>query len=156
MRKFFVALALVAAISLTVYPVVPSLQAKVIPAVEVQHADYQQLAYDQSAPLIAALLSFVVPGLGQIFLGEVGRGLVILGIFAAIWIVAVYLTATTILYGGFFGIFYLLDVAFWIWNIYDAYQLGIKKVREKGNDEDRDGDEGSLLQPYFTPVHVFE
>ena len=158
MRKFFVALALVAALSLTVYPVIPSLQAHVTPAVVVQHADYQQVAYDQSAPLIAAILSFILPGLGQIFLGELGRGILIFGLVVGLWIVSDVFYYYIPIVGPVFS---CIAVGLWIWNIYDAYQLGIRKARGSDEDEDEDEDyddedEEGLLRPFYTPVHVFE
>ncbi len=56
-----------------------------------------------------ALLSFLIPGLGQLIKGEVGKGiLIILGmIISVIMIFALIGIITT--------------PVLWIWNIYDAY-----------------------------------
>jgi TM2 domain-containing membrane protein YozV len=54
-------------------------------------------------PGVALLLSFLLPGLGQIYNGDVGKGIAfMLGFFVLIWI----------------GI----GIAFWIWSMIDAYQ----------------------------------
>lgn len=63
---------------------------------------------------IAAIASFIVPGLGQIYCGKIGRGVMILigAIICCLLIVVVI------------GI--ILAPLFWIWNIYDAYTLAKK------------------------------
>ena len=60
---------------------------------------------------LAAVLSFFVPGLGQIYDGEIGRGIVI---FLLTGIVALTVIAV---------IGFLLLPLYWIWNIYDAYKI---------------------------------
>ncbi len=59
-------------------------------------------------PAIAAILSFFLSGLGQMYVGKVGRGLAIL-------VVQIILFFTII--GIIIGFF------IWIWAIYDAYKL---------------------------------
>lgn len=56
---------------------------------------------------LAAVLSFLVPGLGQIYCGRIGRGIFIL--------------ITTIIL-----MFIVIGVVEWIWNIYDAYAIAEK------------------------------
>ncbi|HIH74328.1 MAG TPA: hypothetical protein HA306_03470 [Methanosarcina sp.] len=65
-------------------------------------------------PAIAALLSFIVPGLGQIYAGDLYRGL---ALFAAL-VVSLCLIALII---GFFTFF-----ATWVFAISDAYKM-VKK-----------------------------
>jgi len=66
-------------------------------------------------PGIAALLSFFVAGAGQIYVGAVGRGLVIFGGFVLLWILFL-----------FDGLLPLIGLIYWIWNVYDAYNLAKK------------------------------
>jgi TM2 domain-containing membrane protein YozV len=63
---------------------------------------------------IAAIASFVIPGLGQIYCGKIGRGIMILigAIICCLLIIVVI------------GI--ILAPIFWIWNVYDAYTLAKK------------------------------
>ncbi len=58
---------------------------------------------------IAAVLSFLFTGLGQIYNGEIGKGLA--------FIVIGFILAVSVL----FLIGFLLYPVFWIYNIYDAY-----------------------------------
>jgi len=76
---------------------------------------------------IAAILAVLIPGLGHIYLGKITEGIVylvlgviILGMGGA---VAVFLGVAT---GGVgyligLGIIAVLYLAFWAWQIYDAY-----------------------------------
>jgi TM2 domain-containing membrane protein YozV len=63
---------------------------------------------------IAIILSIIIAGLGQIYLGYIKRGVIILiagfaiSFFMTFWL-------------GLWGLFPAL--AFWIWNIYDANKL---------------------------------
>jgi TM2 domain-containing membrane protein YozV len=59
---------------------------------------------------LALILSFLLPGLGQIYLGRIGRGLGFL-------IGAIVLALLTFGIGGFI---------IWIWSIIDAYNLAKK------------------------------
>ena len=63
---------------------------------------------------IAAIASFIVPGLGQIYCGQIGRGIMILIGF----IISCFLIIVVI------GL--ILAPIAWIWNIYDAYTLAQK------------------------------
>lgn len=64
---------------------------------------------------VAAVLSFLFTGLGQIYNGQIGKGLifVLIGIMLFITI--------------FFLIGLVLYPIFWIYNIYDAYDT-VKKI----------------------------
>lgn len=79
---------------------------------------------------LAALLSFIFPGLGQIYNGRILRG-----IFMAIMytIVLVLMAATTIIavyYYGMIGLVcilgFIIPVFMWLWSIYDAYKKAKK------------------------------
>ena len=71
----------------------------------------------QKSEGLAAVLSFLIPGLGQIYNGEIGKGIGIL--------------VLTIILGILFFLLVTLLVLFilWIWNIYDAYSTA-KKMNE--------------------------
>jgi TM2 domain-containing membrane protein YozV len=90
-----------------------------------QQPTYQQPPYQPAPPPssylmksagIAVLLSIIIPGAGQMYAGRIGRGLVFLflGIPLAVILAVLF----------FWLIFPLfLPLAFWIYNVYDAYQL---------------------------------
>lgn len=63
-------------------------------------------------PGLAAVASFFVPGAGQIYNGQIGKGLAILVVFVVGVITVVGL---------------ILAIPIWLWGIYDAY-----KVAERG------------------------
>ncbi len=69
-------------------------------------------------PALAAILSFLINGLGQVYNGQIGKGILIF----VIQIVNALLT--TVIIG-----FVTLPIV-WIWSIYDAY-----KVAQKLNEE---------------------
>ena len=61
---------------------------------------------------LAAVLSFIIPGAGVIYAGQIGKGLLyfIIGLLVTI--------------GTFFLIFIgILFLIFWVWQIYDAYNI---------------------------------
>jgi len=82
--------------------------------------------------IIAAILSLLVPGLGQIYIGKSDRGAtilvagIIIGTLALIWqtLFAVYASELT----GYEYPFYRTSLAvyamvFWAWQVLDAYRL---------------------------------
>ena len=85
--------------------------------------------------IVAAVLSFLITGVGQMYCGEIKRGVIFL---AAMFILAIIgtlilffanvLLATTLgpvgtLVGlGITGIFALIMFGLWVYNIYDAYK----------------------------------
>lgn len=74
---------------------------------------------------IAVVASFFIPGLGQIYNGEIIKGLifVLIGIVLALISFALMipaLMAPVIL--GFVLLFGVSDIVFWEYNIYDAYR----------------------------------
>lgn len=72
------------------------------------HASYRQ---ENRSPGIAAVMSFVIPGAGQIFNGQIGKGIMMCCLFAV---------------GIFFSLFFIgipILVGVWAWAIYDAYAV---------------------------------
>lgn len=65
------------------------------------------------SPALAGLLSLILPGLGQLYLGERNRGLTFLGAVAVLAGLLAWLDMTT-LSGGL--------LPFWLWNAWDARQ----------------------------------
>ena len=109
---------------------------------------YTQPYYSRKEEIIAALLSFLIPGVGQMYVGRITRGIVI---FVTPIVVGIFVVFP-ILLGGFFAsipitiptppqqtpiaqssLFFvfpivilvigLLWLAFLIWNVFDAYNL---------------------------------
>lgn len=76
---------------------------------------------------IAAILAFLIPGLGHIYLGKITEGIVYLILGVAIWsvggIVVIIVGIATWGLGILVGIAVLtiIYLVFWIWQIYDAY-----------------------------------
>jgi len=69
-------------------------------------------------PGIAAVLSFFIIGLGQIYNGQIGKGLFL--------IVAGFLVFLSM----FILIGWIIYPVLWIWNIYDAYKTAEKITHE--------------------------
>jgi TM2 domain-containing membrane protein YozV len=63
---------------------------------------------------IAAVASLVIPGAGQIYCGKIGRGIMFIILTVLLGITVIFLI----------GI--LLLPIFWVYNIYDAYNLAKK------------------------------
>jgi len=74
---------------------------------------YQQV-YQEKNPVVAAVLSLLVVGLGQVYNGEVGKGLLF-------FIVAIIIGLTLFIYIGF-----ILVPLFWLFAAYDAYTTAEK------------------------------
>lgn len=80
------------------------------------------------SPLIAAILSLAVPGLGQFALGKRPRGIAILALAAVtgylIFWALITLKIALVLFAGYdTSWLWLLLLAFWGWNVFDAFQL---------------------------------
>lgn len=69
---------------------------------------------------LAAVLSFLISGLGQIYNGQIGKGLVVLVVQA----INVFLM--NILIG------YVTFAIVWVWAIYDAYRVAEKVNTRRG------------------------
>ncbi len=74
----------------------------------------EKIAKEVKSSGLAAVLSFILPGLGQIYNGQIGKGL----LFIILLIVSVL--SILILIG------IILLPVFWIYNIYDAYDTAKK------------------------------
>jgi TM2 domain-containing membrane protein YozV len=74
-------------------------------------------------PVLAAFLSFVVCGLGQIYNGELLRGIVLFVLFAVLLVVFWALE-------GNFTIGLLVPIVLWIFGIVDAYRAATQMNRE--------------------------
>jgi TM2 domain-containing membrane protein YozV len=61
---------------------------------------------------LAAVLAFLIPGLGHIYLGLITKGI----LYIILMVVLLFL--------GFFtlGITWIIYIIFWLWQIYDAYK----------------------------------
>jgi TM2 domain-containing membrane protein YozV len=68
----------------------------------------------QKNPALAAILSFLIPGLGQIYNGEVGKGIIIF----VVQIINMLLATVVV------GIF--LGLGVWLWSIYNAHRVAEK------------------------------
>lgn len=68
-------------------------------------------------PLLAALASFVLPGLGQYLLGDQPKAINHLLIYIGVWVVSSLLLPFTA------GISSILPVVWAIYSAYDAYQM---------------------------------
>ncbi|MGZ7116673.1 MAG: hypothetical protein ACXVHS_04380 [Methanobacterium sp.] len=69
-------------------------------------------------PFLAAFLSFLIPGLGQIYTGKIMIGIVFI-------VLALILSTATTLLTIFAGILYII---LWLYAIYDAYILQMLKL----------------------------
>ncbi|WP_407463043.1 zinc-ribbon domain-containing protein [Methanobrevibacter sp.] len=65
-------------------------------------------------PVVAAILSFIFPGIGQLYIGQNNKG----GLFIVLAAVSILLMLLLI---GF-----ILYVLFWLWAIFDAYTSAVK------------------------------
>jgi len=70
-----------------------------------------------ASQILAAILSFFIPGLGQFYAGSFLRGLFIFILTLVIGAIS-FLTI----------IVFIISFIFWIWNIVDAYQLAGRKI----------------------------
>ena len=79
---------------------------------------------DYKDPMIAFVLSFLIPGLGQIWVGDMNRGLIFLGIWIGLWVVSWALVYATL--GVSFIIAPLITLAFAVYAGIDAMNLAKK------------------------------
>lgn len=73
-----------------------------------------QLSAEKKNPAVAAILSFLINGLGQVYNGQIGRGI-------AFFIIGIILFLTIFVLIGV-----ILYPLFWIYNVYDAYETANK------------------------------
>lgn len=74
--------------------------------------------HTQKSPGVAAILSFIIVGLGQIYNGQIVRGI---AFHIGMWFIGVFAIL-------FFWLFFPLLIAFgfWAFNVYDAYDQAQK------------------------------
>jgi len=65
---------------------------------------------------LAAVLSPIIPGLGQMYAGRIGRGLLVL-------FVGIPLTVVIAMFFFWLILHLFLPLTFWIWNMFDKYNL---------------------------------
>ena len=95
---------------------------------------------------IAAVLSFIWAGAGQLYAGKIARGLMILLIYSLIWVFQMFvlfvwassISTTGDVYGilVMLMIFFVFVIVLWVWNIFDAYKQANeynRRLRETGN-----------------------
>jgi TM2 domain-containing membrane protein YozV len=117
---------------------------------EMKNPQYQIYVKEKSAG-VAAVLSFFIAGLGQLYVGKIQRGVIILIVYIMLGILsyALLFTMVTDIFNitedtfsidtGVFAVILLLGVIsfiIWIWNIFDAYKLANEyndSVRAGGN-----------------------
>ena len=68
----------------------------------------------KKSPILGSILSLIIPGLGQIYIGQLSRGVAFLSTIA-ITSLLVYWRGNALLYSG-------IAIA-WLWNVWDAYHL---------------------------------
>jgi TM2 domain-containing membrane protein YozV len=71
---------------------------------------------------VAAVLSFLWAGLGQLYVGKIAFGLVLLLLYPFVLVFGAIVLVFAL---GIFGIliFLVLWLAIWIWNVFNAYNL---------------------------------
>jgi LCP family protein required for cell wall assembly len=98
------------------------------------------------SPALAAVLSFVLPGLGQIYAGRVLRGLVIgipqtIAVIAFVWIFAtrgaVATSAQLAVNGGVVAVLLVLLLVFRTWSVLDAYWIAAQRSSGLGGSRQR-------------------
>lgn len=65
--------------------------------------------------ILAAILSFLIPGLGQAYAGDVKKGIIFLVIAIVVWIIASLIFKHWIVY--------IIDVLYALYAAYDAYLM---------------------------------
>lgn len=71
-------------------------------------------------PGLAAILSFFIPGLGQIYNGQIGKGLLI------ITLQAINALLCLVVIG------FITGAIVWVWSIYDAYKSS-ERINKQAN-----------------------
>ena len=59
---------------------------------------------------IAAVLAFLWAGLGHVYLGQIGKGIIYMIMYIVLWIIGIVTLIGLI-----------LVLIFWLWQLYDAY-----------------------------------
>ncbi|MDV0441717.1 hypothetical protein [Methanorbis furvi] len=72
--------------------------------------------YRHKSPFLALILSFFIVGLGQVYNGQILKGI---GYFITGVILALLGLVTL-------GLLFFLPLIWWIWNMYDAYHTAVR------------------------------
>jgi len=84
---------------------------------------------DTKSPELAAILSLIIAGLGQIYVGRILRGLIIMFVLVPLLWGSIVLGAFMLIFAFcvarfiFSVVFALITFVVWIWQIIDAYEL---------------------------------
>lgn len=97
-------------------PVLPAQQAQ--PALP---ANQGTVPGKHKEPILSLVLSFFIPGLGQVYNGQLVKGIVIFALYVFLWIVSGALMFVLI---GFCTM--VLPLLLWLYAIYDAYSVAGK------------------------------
>ena len=65
--------------------------------------------------ILAAILSFLIPGLGQAYAGDIKKGIIFFVLAIVVWIIA------TLIFRHW--VVYLIDILYCLFAAYDAYQM---------------------------------
>ena len=65
--------------------------------------------------ILAAILSFLIPGLGQAYAGDIKKGIIFFVLAIVVWIIA------TLIFRHW--VVYLIDIIYCLFAAYDAYQM---------------------------------
>ena len=65
--------------------------------------------------ILAAILSFLIPGLGQAYAGDIKKGIIFLVVAIVIWIIASLIFRHWIVW--------IIDIIYCLYTAYDAYQM---------------------------------
>lgn len=68
-----------------------------------------------ASPILAAILSFLIPGLGQAYAGDIKKGAIFFVICIIVWILA------TLIFRHW--VVWLIDVIYALYAAFDAYQM---------------------------------
>lgn len=66
-------------------------------------------------PILAAILSFLIPGLGQAYAGDIKKGIIFFIIAIVVWIIA------TLIFRHW--VVWIIDVLYALFAAYDAYSM---------------------------------
>ena len=91
---------------------------------------------ERKDPLIAVILSILLPGVGQMYVGRVGRGLMILITLSLLSLAPAQFLFTIVSFSSF-GLFWtmgivltIVSLVLYIWQILDAYRLAEDRNRQ--------------------------
>jgi hypothetical protein len=79
----------------------------------------------RKSPIIAAITSFFIPGVGQIYNGEIIKGLAFVTIGVILVLLAFILVIPALMAPSLFEFVLILSIpylVFWAYNVYDAYK----------------------------------